>query len=371
MPHADPEIAVLLPYAEGFGPAAAGAIALTVRDVTEASRFKDRTRVYGRAVDPVFQGLAFQPLQPALRRLLPRNLGLAEAFRRMQTNRPVLAEVHNRPNMFHYLRRLAPRLPLAIRFGNDPLSMKRGGSWRSRAVILKRAEVVYCVSDFVRRRFLDGLDDREGKAVVVHHAIARPRERPLAKEPLVLYVGRVVPGKGVDHLVEALLEILPAHPDWRALIIGASRPGATRPSPFEEALRASAAPLAPRIEFLDFLPNAEVMDYYRRAAVSVVPSTVNEALSRTAIEGIAHGCAVIGYASGGIPEALHGRGLVLEDKTPRALADALAALISDDQRRAALQERAWTDYPFTTERMAAAYDGPRAQILERIAGLHR
>ena len=338
-----------------------------MRDVTTASRFKDVTRIYGRPVEPAFDGLGFQPLEPALVRLLPRNLGLAEAFRREQKGRPVLAEIHNRPNMFHYLRRLAPTLPLAIRFGNDPLSMKRGGGRGSRVAILKHARVIYCVSDFVRRRFLDGLDDPAGKAVVVHHAIARPAARPLVKERLILYVGRVVPGKGVDHLVTALLAVLPAHPEWRALIVGASRPGATALTPLEERLRSQAAPLGPRVRFLSFLPNEEVMEHYRQAAITVVPSTVNEALSRTAIEGLAHGCAVLGYASGGIPEALAGRGVVLKDKTPRALASALASLLADDQQRAALQLRAWEDYPFTTERMAAAYDGPRARILQRIA----
>ena len=39
------EIAILLPHGEHFGPQRAGAIALHVRDVTRASRLRDRIRI--------------------------------------------------------------------------------------------------------------------------------------------------------------------------------------------------------------------------------------------------------------------------------------------------------------------------------------
>jgi glycosyltransferase involved in cell wall biosynthesis len=365
----DPRIAVLLPYAEGFGPRQAGAIALDVRDLTLTSRFRERTLIFGPTVDPTFEGLDFHALSPVARRLLGRNLGLAEAFRRQLGRDPnFLVELHNRPNVFHYLGLTAPRLPVTIRLANDPFSMRQGASHRARAHILARAQAVYCVSAFVRARFLDGLDDPEGKVHVVHPGVRRTLDRPPEKERLILYVGRVVEGKGVDHLIEALLNVLPRHPEWRAELVGASRPGAVVLTPFEERMGARATTLGQQVRWFRFLPHHEVMDHYRRAAISVVPSTVAEAFGRTSAEGLAHGCAMIGYASGGIPEVLGGRGIVLQERTPAALAAALEQLIVDDGRRHELQRRAWDDYPFSVEAMVVRCDRIRGELLNRIAG---
>ena len=50
-PGGAPEIAILLPHGEHFGPERAGAIALHVRDVTRASRLQQRIRIYGAPLD--------------------------------------------------------------------------------------------------------------------------------------------------------------------------------------------------------------------------------------------------------------------------------------------------------------------------------
>ena len=362
-----PEIHVLLPHAEGFGPGHAGAIALGVRDVTRISRYRARTTVFGRPVEPAFDGAGFVPLEPAWPRLLGRNRGLAEAYRRrLAGRRDVLVELHNRPVMANWLTRLAPGLPLTMRLANDPLSTRDLSHARARRHLLKRMRAIYCVSEFVRRRFLEGVGSDPDKLHVVHNGIVKAPGRPVGKDTLILYVGRVVPGKGVDHLIEALGTVLPRHPAWRAEIIGASRPGAVSRSPLEETLRAQAAPLGERIRWLSFMPNDQVLERYRRAAISVVPSVMAEALSRTSAEGLANGCAVIGYASGGIPEVLRDRGVLLDDKTPARLADALDELIRNDALRERLQERAWSSFPFTIEAMAEGYDRVRERLLAEI-----
>ena len=76
------EIALLLPHGEQFGPQRAGAIALHVRDVTRASRWRDRIRIYGAPVAEPFAGFDFRPLAPAWHGLRGHNIGLAEALRR-------------------------------------------------------------------------------------------------------------------------------------------------------------------------------------------------------------------------------------------------------------------------------------------------
>jgi glycosyltransferase involved in cell wall biosynthesis len=364
-----PEIAILLPAAERFGPKGAGAIALHVRDVTRASRWRDRIRIYGAPVERPFAGFDFCPLRPAWHGLRGRNIGFAEALgRRLRRREHVLVEVYNRPNMFTHLAGRT-ELPLTLRLSNDPRTMRGARTPAERVGLLARAQAILCVSDYVRERFLDDLPSGAdaGKLLVLRNAIPRTLAAPPDKERLILFVGRIIEQKGVADLVAALEEVLPRHPDWRAEIIGSSR---TRRrgemSAFEAGLRERCARLGGAVQWQGYLPNDQVMDHYRRAAIVALPSLWPEPLARTAVEALANGCAVLAYPSGGLPEVLRDRGLLIEPATPAALASALERLIMDDTRRAGLQDQAWRDYPFAIEPLAEKIDDLREAILAGI-----
>ena len=361
-----PEIAILLPAAERFGPEGAGAISLHVRDVTRVSRFRDHVRIFGAPVEWPFEGLDFRPLQPAWHGLRGRNIGLAEALRRRLAGRQgVLLEIYNRPNMFAHLAARTD-LPLTLRLSNDPRTMRGARTPTERARLLARAEAVLCVSDYVRDRFLDGLPAtaEAGRLQVLRNAIPRTLQAPPDKEPLILFVGRIIEQKGVADLVAALEEVLPRHPGWRAEIIGTSR---TRRrgemTAFEAALRERCARLGGAVQWPGYLPNDQVMSRYRRAAIVALPSLWPEPLARTAVEALANGCAALAYPSGGLPEVLRGRGLLIEPATPVALARALERVITDNALRARLQDQAWRDYPFDIRQLAEGIDGLREAIL--------
>jgi glycosyltransferase involved in cell wall biosynthesis len=364
-----PSITILLPYAEHFSAGRAGAIALCVRDATAVSRFRDRIRIIGRPLAQPFSGFDYAGLEPAWGGLAGRNLGLAERLLRLLgRRRDVLVEVHNRPKVFRYLAMRAPDLPLALHLHNDPTTMQGARSAAARARILRRALAVCCVSGFVRDRFVDGVRDRSGKTHVLFNGTSRALTRPPVKERTILFVGRLIEDKGPDQLVDALVSVLPRHPDWRALIIGSPRPGpAPAPSAFESRLRARAAGLGDALRFLGFLPHEEVQDHFRRAAIVVVPSVWQEPFGRTAIEGLAAGCAVIAYDRGGLGEIVRGRGLLLERPGADALTDALERLIGDEPLRESLQSQAWRDCPFGIEETTARHDDLRGALLERLA----
>jgi spore coat protein SA len=369
--HAPPAIAILLPPAEQFGPERAGAIALHVRDVTRVSRFRDRIRIFGAPVEHPFEGFDFCPLHPAWHGLRGRNIGLAEALRRrLAGQRGVLVEVYNRPNMLAHLGARTD-LPLTLRLSNDPRTMRSARTPAERARLLARADAILCVSDYVRQRFLDGLAATAdgSKLLVLRNAIPRSLPTPPEKAPLILFVGRIIEQKGIADLVSALERVLPRHPRWRAEIIGTSRSRRrAETTAFETGLRERCARLGGAVQWLGYLANDQVMARYRQAAIVVLPSLWPEPLARTAVEGLANGCAVLAYPSGGLPEVLRGRGLLVEPASPEALAEALERVIDDDALRARLQGQAWQDYPFDIQQLAAAIDDLREAIL---AGLKR
>lgn len=151
----------------------------------------------------------------------------------------------------------------------------------------------------------------------------------------VLFVGRLLPHKGPDVLVEA------AEPAWDVVLCG--HPADRR---YLDDLRALAA--GKRVTFLLAASDAELGAAYRRAAVVVTPSvgtdrygrttTVPELLGLVAIEAGARGIPVVASRVASLPEIVeHGvTGLLVPPNDAAALREAVRDLLADPPRRMAM-----------------------------------
>lgn len=364
---ADRHIAILLPFAENFSARNAGAVALDARSTTRLSRFRDRIRIFGKQVEESFPDIAYQGLEPVGRWFRGRNRGLAEAFwRHVRANPPALTEVHNRPQVFNHLAKRFKTLPLTLHFHNDPQTMKACRTPAERRATLDRAAAIYCVSHYVRGRFLDGVDGDAAKVHVLYSGIERPWSVPPEKEKIILFVGRLIPDKGAMEFVEAVAPVLVRHPGWRAVMAGAKKPGrAGRFTGYEKAVYDRITRIGPAAEFLGYRPYDAVMELFGRAAIAVVPSLWAEPFGRTAAEALACGCSLVSSDRGGLAEIGAGRGLLVADPSSPSLGEAIERLVSDDALRADLQERAWRDFPFDIRALTARQDDLRAGLLTR------
>ena len=108
----------------------------------------------------------------------------------------------------------------------------------------------------------------------------------------LLFVGRLVEKKGLRHLLDAMPEVLRAHPDARLVVAGFG--------PEEGALKEQARTLGlgHAVRFLGAVPQAELPSLYRRAALFVAPfvraeSGDEEGLGLVLVEAIGCGCPVV------------------------------------------------------------------------------
>ena len=148
---------------------------------------------------------------------------------------------------------------------------------------------------------------------------------------VVGYVGRLVPEKGLDWLLEAV-ELL--SPDVHCLVLGDGPMGAALEK------RSSAPGLRDRVHFLGAKTASEVPKWMNCFDVLAVPSLTRvgwkEQYGRVIAEAMACGVPVVGSDSGAIPEVLDSCGLVVPEGNVEKLAEALHSAIHDEETRARL-----------------------------------
>lgn len=362
-------IAILLPYAENFSPLKAGALSLFTYEMTLRSRYKDSITVYGKNGIIPYEKLAYKGLKPHGRLFNGRNIGLAEAlYRSVRDNPPDMIEIHNRPVMFLHLKEKMPQTKMALHFHNDPQSMRGAKTTSDRRSLLQKADIIYCVSDFIRNRFLEGVicsDKEKDKIKIVYNGIRRLSVTRPEKEEIILYAGRLVEEKGVEELLQAVVQVFPKFPNWKFVVVGAKRHGEYHKSasPFERRLYRLFDMLGNQGEFLGHRPYDQVLRLYQKASIVVVPSKWDEPLGRTAIEALAEGCALVSSDRGGLKEINNGCGSILKDVTLEEIAGHLTQLMSDKMKLDKVQEQCWKAYDsFAIDTVAKGFDAYRDTV---------
>lgn len=161
---------------------------------------------------------------------------------------------------------------------------------------------------------------------------------------VLLFAGRLEPLKGADIVLEAVARLeAPRFDDVVALVIGEDSGDGAAAGGERRRLEEVAGErgIQTRVRFLGAVVHEQLAGYYRLADVCVVPSKT-ESFGLVALEAQALGTPVVAAAVGGLIEVVDdGRtGLLVRGRDPSAFAEAITALLDDDDRRAAMGEAA-------------------------------
>ncbi len=159
-----------------------------------------------------------------------------------------------------------------------------------------------------------------------------------------LYVGRITASKGLDELAASFSR----WPDYRLTLVG--------DGDMLSLLRDRYAAFG-NIRFVGSIPQAELVDEYRRACALILPSLAPETFGLTVVEAFACGVPAIVREAGGNRAAvdLSGAGFVYHDEP--GLREALDALAGDASLRRVMGDQARNAYEtfFTAEAHVARY----------------
>lgn len=204
-------------------------------------------------------------------------------------------------------------------------------------MVISKVNKIIAVSE-AAKKFISYFTQKD--AVVIPNGVSikkfHPVDKYLAREkvgldgnPIILYVGRLVPKKGVDVLIRSMKEVVKSYP--HALLVIA---GSGKMMPLLKTL-VRIAGLEKNILFLGFVGENLLPYLYNSADVFALPSITAESFGIVLLEAMASGLPIVASNVGGIAEVLEkGKyGLLVEPGNSKELTKAIITVLENENLR--------------------------------------
>jgi glycosyltransferase involved in cell wall biosynthesis len=256
----------------------------------------------------------------------------------LRDKRPALVQVEEEPTSRSAAQvvgaaRHAGIATVLLTLGNVDRPASLWTRWRQRRT-LERVRGVIAGSEAAARLVRRDRPDLP-VAVIPQFGVAVPPapEHAYHEGLAIVYVGRLVPEKGLDTLLQALA--VNRAERWHLTVVGEG--------PERERLEqmASEHRLAARVRWAGALPPDRLARLWTEVDVLVLPSRTlpdwTEPAGQVLMEAMAHEVAVVGSDAGVIPEVIGDAGVVVPAGDAVQLAAALRRLAADGERRPLIQ----------------------------------
>ncbi|NJN56550.1 MAG: glycosyltransferase [Leptolyngbyaceae cyanobacterium SL_5_9] len=375
---------LLLPYSETFIPAQVESLSTYSGFYVGMSRVAGANSLVSQKKSIVLSDLVSQP---APWKLAFKLTGFAHPgwFREIKKRSPQLVHAHFGLDGVLSLP-LAKKLnvPLVVTFhGNDATGMeykstgrakltdlfqKRGQFFRDlylerRDRLFKSANCFIAVSEFIRSKLVD--KGCPSDKILVHYiGVDIDKFTPnlsIQREPIVMFVGRLVEKKGCEYLIRAMAQVQAVMPEIELVVVGSG--------PLQQRLEQLAQSCLKRYRFLGVQPPEAVKDLMNRSLLLCTPSVTaangdSEGLPIVVYEAQAMGLPVVGSIHAGIPEAVvHGEtGFLAPERDWEMLGKHMVTILNDVQLRErfsmAGRKRAEQEFSLksNTAKLEAIYD---------------
>jgi glycosyltransferase involved in cell wall biosynthesis len=248
----------------------------------------------------------------------------------------------------------------------------REQAWATLKERCKEIDAFIAVSHYHGNLMRERIGLPEGKVHVVYNGISLDGYEPaptLPDPPVLGYLARMYPPKGLETLVEAYIHLRKSkgHDNLKLRVAGSMTDA---DKPFVEKLRSRLASedLGAAAEFLPDVDHAGKIAFLRSLSVLSVPATYGESFGLYVIEAMAAGVPVVQPRHAAFPEIIEatGGGILCEPDDPKALADGIEQLLDNPERARELGRagRRAVEEKFTVQAMARDV----MKVFEGVAG---
>ncbi|PQP84977.1 glycosyltransferase family 1 protein [Paenibacillus sp. PCH8] len=276
----------------------------------------------------------------------PGSVGYTKAAIRLLSRHTYdVIQVDNRPHSMATIKRAFPNIPIVLYLhsltfaqpGPSRLALMRKADWiavnshslrqrlgRRFPLVQRQMSVVPLGADLTRFKPAESSEER-----------LRLRKQYGVTKPLsILYVGRLIPGKGVDILIRAM-SLLQRQMSVQLVVAGKGPPRYVR------RLRDLALKQKVHVSFRGQINHEHIDQLYRAVDFLVCPSQKHEAFGLVNVEAMASGLPVIASDNGGIREIIQSGTngyLVTNYRHPRSFTSCLHKLANSPTSAQALGE---------------------------------
>lgn len=319
-------------------------------------------------------------------RAASRSSYIQQVLRCLREQPPDLIQIENRPFLVKQFRRRFPRIPLLLSLHSTTFVQPRTYGREAIRSCLKQASRIIVNSEYLAVWLQHQYRLKPNHLHICHPGTDVQRfmskytpqgaeQAQLLREELgyeekkiVLYMGRLVPIKGVHHLLDVWPQVISEHDDAVLVICGSAKYGSDQLTPYVRQLHLAGNRMPRHVRFVPYVPHSMVPAWYQAADVVVTPSAEQEAFGLVNAEALACATPVVSTRTGGIVEVIqHGvNGWLIE---PKQLRKQLGTVLNKLLCEGPLREQygrdgaAWIRQRYTWERTAEKY----AELYEQYA----
>ena len=336
-------IAILLPYKEDYNKNNAGSASLWVKDFFENSKLKKITTIYGINTKKKSLSKNFVNLNNKFPLFtFKKNIYYAKLFLKNIHKQTKIIEIHNRPEIFHFIKKQNSNYKLILVFHNNPLLIRGSKKIKERKNILNKCSNIIFVSKWVQKKFFEGLDSKKSKKCsVIYPAIKRLDKLP-KKENIITFIGKLNKSKGYDLAGVAVVNILNKYKNWKAIFAGNEE---------REKYNFSHK----NLKIYRWLSHGKILKLLKKSSICLVPSVWEEPFGRISMEASIYGNAVILSNKGGLSETSKYH-IKLKNPDVNNIFKEINNLILDKKKLSKLQKKSFFDYKIFIEKSTKIFD---------------
>ena len=336
-------IAILLPYKEDYNKNNAGSASLWVKDFFENSKLKKITTIYGINTKKKSLSKNFVNLNNKFPLFtFKKNIYYAKLFLKNIHKQTKIIEIHNRPEIFHFIKKQNSNYKLILVFHNNPLLIRGSKKINERKNILNKCSNIIFVSKWVQKKFFEGLDSKKSKkSSVIYPAIKRLNKLP-KKQNIITFIGKLNKSKGYDLAGDAVINILNKYKNWKAVFAGNEE---------REKYNFSHK----NLKIYKWLSHDKILKLLKKSSICLVPSVWEEPFGRISMEASIYGNAVILSNKGGLSETSKYH-IKLKNLHVNNIFKEINNLILDKKKLSKLQKKSFFDYKIFIEKSAKIFD---------------
>ena len=361
------QINILLPHKEKFTKEKAASVSITVKNNFQYSDFKTKIKIFGQFVEKPMLEKNFCGIKNPDSFFISKNKNLAVQMCKIigkQKSSNQLIEVHNRPYLVNIINKKLDQKIITLFLHNDPLEMRGSKTIKDRENLLSLSSKIYCVSKYIKQRFLKGITHDREKVVVLYNGIIPFCNKMPKKEKTVIFVGRVVKEKGIHLYVEAIKNISDKFNDWKFKIIGSSTLGENKyKDSFSKDMVEKFNKIGKNTYVLGYLPPNDLKEIMKKSSIIVIPSTWQEPFGLVAAEAMSFGVAIISSKVGGLSEVISNGGILIENIDSNKIEKSLISLLSCKKLLDKFQEASWKNFRFHASVSSKSLDTHRKKLI--------